>query len=51
LSLTLEDYAATEKVATLERRLTTAGAPAGTPPAVGDFSYYAPWGNLAIFYP
>ena len=50
LSLTLEDYAATEKVATLERKLNTVGAPAGTTPAVGDFSYYAPWGNLAIFY-
>ena len=50
LSLTLEDYAATEKVATLGRKLATAGAPAGTTPAVGDFSYYAPWGNLAIFY-
>jgi len=50
LSFTLEDYAATEKVATLPRRLSTAGAPAGTTPEVGDFSYYAPWGNLAIFH-
>lgn len=50
LSLTLEDYAATEKVATLPRKLSTAGAPAGTTPEVGDFSYYAPWGNLAIFH-
>jgi hypothetical protein len=50
LSLTLEDYAATEKIATLPRKLSTAGAPAGTTPEVGDFSYYAPWGNLAIFH-
>jgi hypothetical protein len=50
LTLVLEDYAATEKVATLPRKLSTEGAPAGTTPAVGDFSYYAPWGNLAIFH-
>jgi len=50
LSLTLQDHAATEKIATLPRKLSTAGAPAGTTPEVGDFSYYAPWGNLAIFH-
>ena len=50
LALTLEDYAATEKVATLPRKLSTAGAPAGTTPQAGDFSYYAPWGNLALFH-
>ena len=50
LTLTLEDYAATEKIATLPRKLSTAGAPAGTTPVAGDFSYYAPWGNLAIFH-
>ena len=25
-------------------------APAGVDPSVGDIAYYAPWGNLAIFY-
>ncbi len=50
LGLTLEDYAATEKVSDLPRRLTTAGAPAGTTARVGDLAYYAPWGNLALFY-
>jgi hypothetical protein len=50
LTLILEDYAATEKIATLPRKLTTAGAPEGSTPEVGDFSYYAPWGNLAIFH-
>jgi hypothetical protein len=49
-TLTLEDYAATEKVATLPRKLSIAGAPAGITPEVGDFCYYAPWGNLAIFH-
>jgi hypothetical protein len=50
LTLALEDYAATEKINYLPRRLSTAGAPAGVDAAVGDIAYYAPWGNLAIFY-
>ena len=50
MTLTLEDYAATEKISYLPRKLSTAGAPAGTDPSVGDITYYAPWGNLAIFY-
>jgi hypothetical protein len=50
LTLTLSDYAQTEKVSDLPRRLSTAGAPEGVDPDVGDITYYAPWGNLAIFY-
>jgi hypothetical protein len=50
MTLTLEDYASTEKISYLPRKLSTAGAPAGVDPAVGDITYYAPWGNLAIFY-
>lgn len=50
LTLTLEDYASTEKIATLPRKLTTRGAPPGSDPDVGDLAYYAPWGNLAIYY-
>lgn len=50
LALTLEDYHATEKIADLPSRLNTVHAPAGTTPAPGDITYYAPWGNLAIFY-
>ena len=50
LTLTLSDYAATEKISDLPRPLSTAGAPDGLDPAVGDITYYAPWGNLAIFY-
>lgn len=50
LTLTLEDYAATEKVGDLPRRLSTERAPSGVEPATGDVAYYAPWGNLAIFY-
>jgi hypothetical protein len=50
LSLTLADYAATEKISDLPRRLATAGVPEGVTPSAGDITYYAPWGNLALFY-
>ena len=50
LELTLRDYAGTEKVSDLPRRLAIEDAPAGVKPEVGDLTYYAPWGNLAIFY-
>ncbi len=50
LTLTWEDYAATEKISNLPRKLSTKGAPSGSDPSVGDIAYYAPWGNLAIFY-
>lgn len=50
LTLKLEDYAGTEKISYLPRKLSTEGAPSGSDPSVGDFTYYAPWGNLAIFY-
>jgi hypothetical protein len=50
LTLTLSDYAQTEKVSDLPRRLSTAGAAEGAEPDVGDIAYYAPWGNLAIYY-
>lgn len=50
LTLTLTDYAATEKISELPRKLSTAGAPRGTSAKAGDIAYYAPWGNLAVFY-
>lgn len=50
LTLTLEDYAGTEKISYLPRKLSTEDAPPGSDPSVGDITYYAPWGNLAIFY-
>lgn len=50
LTLTVTDYAGTEKVSDLPRRLATADAPPGIDPAPGDITYYAPWGNLAVFY-
>lgn len=50
LDLTLEDYHGIEKIADLPKRLSTEDAPAGVDPDVGDITYYAPWGNLALFY-
>ncbi|PLX40138.1 MAG: hypothetical protein C0608_09890 [Deltaproteobacteria bacterium] len=50
ITLTLKDYAGTEKVSGLPRKLSTKGAPAGYDPSVGDITLYEPWGNLAIFY-
>lgn len=50
LTLELKDYASTEKVGFLPDKLTTKNAPPGSTPVVGDISYYASWGNLAIYY-
>ncbi|MEG4817318.1 cyclophilin-like fold protein [Microcoleus sp. K5-D4] len=50
LTLTLEDHANTEKISNLPRRLSTQDAPPDSDPAVGDIAYYAPWGNLAMYY-
>lgn len=50
LTMELEDYASTEKIAYLPSKLTREGAPNGTKSKAGDISYYAPWGNLVIFY-
>ncbi len=49
LSLTLEDYAEIERISNLPRRLSTVQAPEGMTPEAGDITFYAPWGNLAIF--
>lgn len=50
LTLTLTDYSNTEKISDLSKKLSIEGAPSGTDPDIGDIAYYAPWGNLAIFY-
>ena len=50
LTIQLKDYASTEKISDLPRKLTKEGAPAGADPSPGDIAYYAPWGNLAIYY-
>jgi hypothetical protein len=49
LTITFEDLSNSEKIAYLPRRLNTAGTP-GSKPRNGDFSYYAPWGNIIFYY-
>ena len=50
LTLTLKDYNRAEKISDLPKKLSIQGAPSGSDPTVGDISYYAAWGNIAIFY-
>ena len=50
LTLTLEDYNNTEKVANLSKKLSTKNTPIGFKPSAGDLTYYLPWGNIALFY-
>ena len=46
----LEDYAGNEKIFFPERKLSEDEAPTGCRPSKGDITYYAPWGDVAIFY-
>jgi Uncharacterized conserved protein len=50
MTLAFRDYNATEKISDLPQRLSVDGSPPGCTPSAGDFTYYAPWGNLAVFY-
>ncbi|WP_286237908.1 cyclophilin-like fold protein [Neptuniibacter halophilus] len=50
LTLRLKDYHQTEKIADLPKSLSQQGSARGYKPEAGDITYYAPWGNLAIFY-
>lgn len=50
LTLKLSDYHRTEKIAYLPKALSTSGMPKAMDPEVGDFTYFAPWGNIALFY-
>lgn len=44
-----EDFGTTERIAYLNSKLNTTGAPDRADPKKGDFAYYMPWGNLAVF--
>lgn len=50
ITVELEDYAGLEKIFYPKRKLNTHGSTSGYNPEVGDITYYAPWGNIAIFY-
>ncbi|MCB9315495.1 MAG: hypothetical protein H6569_05115 [Lewinellaceae bacterium] len=49
-TVAVKDYAGIEKIFYPETPLNKNGAPVGADPAVGDIMYYAPWGDVAIFY-
>ncbi|PPS21848.1 cyclophilin-like fold protein [Brachyspira murdochii] len=50
MNLKIEDFNGTEKISYLSKKLNTQNEPDGITPKAGDITYYAPWGNLAIFY-
>lgn len=50
ITLTLSDYASTEKVSDFPSPLDLGDSPRGHQPVAGDITVYEPWGNLAIFY-
>lgn len=50
ITVTLEDYVGKEKISILPKRLSEDNVKSENQPKKGDFAYYSPWGNLAIFY-
>ncbi|MFF1395872.1 cyclophilin-like fold protein [Streptomyces sp. NPDC058287] len=50
LTVDLEDFHGTERIGDPPRKLDTSGVPEPVAPKTGDLAYYAPWGNLALFY-
>jgi hypothetical protein len=50
LTLDLEDFHGTERIGDPPRKLNTDDAPAPAVAEAGDIAYFAPWGNLALFY-
>jgi hypothetical protein len=50
LQLTFRDHNGVEKTAPLPRKLSTAGSTSSHDPAAGDVGYYAPTGDLVLYY-
>ena len=50
LTVTFEDFNATERIAYLTEPLNMEGEPREFDPDIGDFCWYEPWGNLSLFY-
>ena len=50
LNLKLENFGDLEKIFYLPGKLDTVGMSANERVQSGDITYYAPWGNVAIFY-
>lgn len=49
ITLTLRDFAGTEKISDLPRKLSTQGAPSGSDPSVGDNTLYG-LGGIWLFF-
>ena len=50
LTLRFRDFNRVEKIAKLPRPLTMDGVPAGDDPEINDIGYYAPSGDLVLYY-
>jgi hypothetical protein len=50
LTLRFRDFNGVEKIAKLPRPLTMDGVPAGADPEINDIGYYAPSGDLVLYY-
>lgn len=50
LTLTFHDFNAVEKIARLETPLPMAGMPPGDDPEIADIGFYAPSGDLVLYY-
>jgi hypothetical protein len=50
LTLDFSDYNAVEKIARLDQALTMDGMPAGDDPNPGEIGWYAPSGDLVLYY-
>jgi hypothetical protein len=50
LTLQFRDFNRVEKIAELPRPLTMEGVPAGDDPEINDIGYYAPSGDLVLYY-
>jgi hypothetical protein len=50
LTLRFRDFNRVEKIAKLPKPLTMEGVPAGDDPEINDIGYYAPSGDLVLYY-
>lgn len=50
LTLDFEDLSNREKVGHIDPDLNMNGMPEGDDPITGDLGYYAPWGNVVLYY-
>lgn len=50
IKVKIDDYAGMEKIFYPPFNLVEPDKGAGYKPSLGDITYYAPWGNIAIFY-